>query len=42
MNAIFSVNEMIIIAPIRAILALDVISSKINQIFNLSNEYDIQ
>ena len=33
MNAILSVNKTITIAPIRAILALDVISSKINKIF---------
>ena len=38
MNAILSVNKTITIAPINAMLALDVISSKINKIFTLSNE----
>ena len=38
MNAILSVNKTITTAPIRAMLALDIISSRINKIFTLSNE----
>ena len=38
MNAILSVNKTITNAPIKAMLALDVISSKINKIFTLSND----
>ena len=34
MNAKLSVNKTITIAPIKAMLALDVISSKINKIFS--------
>ena len=39
MNAILSVNKTITIAPIKAMLALDVISSKINKIFKKKNSF---